>query len=191
MEVLWRVQAASHVAAIERAGTSGPFFRRAAVDGSACLCRRSDAGRDPVNSPLLVGYMVYYGPAAGNYTSSIDVGNTTAYTVSGLVEGTTYHFATTAYDAAHTQSGFSNDVAATVPYSAPVAPVQCQHHFRHRAAGAELSEHIHGNDHHLRLDVWRRHHREYPESGPCLFIGRGLHRQSHRDRSWRQQYQDQ
>ena len=76
---------------------------------------------DPVNSPSLVGYMVYYGPAAGNYTSSIDVGNTTSYTVSGLVEGTTYHFAATAYDAAHTQSGFSNDVAATVPYSAPVA----------------------------------------------------------------------
>ena len=76
---------------------------------------------DPVNSPLLVGYMVYYGPAAGNYTSSIDVGNTTAYTVSGLVEGTTYHFATTAYAAGHAQSGYSNDVGATVPYSAPVA----------------------------------------------------------------------
>ena len=76
---------------------------------------------DPVNSPLVVGYMVYYGPAAGNYTSSIDVGNTTSYTVPSLVEGTTYHFATTAYDAAHTQSGYSNDVSATVPSSAPVA----------------------------------------------------------------------
>jgi len=36
---------------------------------------------DPVNHPSLVGYMVYYGPAAGNYTSSIDVGNTTSYAV--------------------------------------------------------------------------------------------------------------
>ena len=76
---------------------------------------------DPVNSPLVAGYMVYYGPAAGNYTSSIDVGNLTSYTVPNLVEGTTYHFATTAYDAAHTQSGYSNDVSATVPSSAPVA----------------------------------------------------------------------
>ena len=76
---------------------------------------------DPVNSPSLVGYMVYYGPAAGNYTSSIDVGNTTTYTVPNLVEGSTYHFAATAYDATHTQSGFSNDASATVPYSAPVA----------------------------------------------------------------------
>ncbi len=76
---------------------------------------------DPVNSPSLAGYMVYYGPAAGNYTASIDVGNTTAYTVSGLLEGTTYHFAATAYDTTRTQSGFSNDVAATVPNGAPVA----------------------------------------------------------------------
>jgi PKD repeat protein len=76
---------------------------------------------DPEISPSLVGYMVYSGPSAGNYTSSIDVGNTTTYTVSNLVEGATYHFAATAYDASHTQSGFSNDVSATVPYSAPVA----------------------------------------------------------------------
>src|SRR5207344_2856624 len=64
---------------------------------------------------------IYYGPAAGSYTTSIDVGNTTSYAVSNLVEGATYHFAATAYDAAHTQSGFSNDVSATIPYSAPVA----------------------------------------------------------------------
>ena len=76
---------------------------------------------DPVNHPSLVGYMVYYGPAAGNYTSSIDVGNTTSYAGFNLVEGATYHFAATAYDAAHTRSGFSNDVSATIPYSAPVA----------------------------------------------------------------------
>ena len=76
---------------------------------------------DPVTSPSLVGYMVYYGPGAGNYPSSIDVGNTTTYAVSNLVEGATYHFAATAYDASHTESGFSNDVSATVSYSAPVA----------------------------------------------------------------------
>ena len=76
---------------------------------------------DPVISPSLVGYMVYYGPAAGNYPTRIDVGNTTSYAVSNLVEGATYHFAATAYDASHMESGFSNDVSATVPYSAPVA----------------------------------------------------------------------
>ena len=39
---------------------------------------------DPVASPGLAGYMLYYGPAAGNYPSKIDVGNTTGYTVSTL-----------------------------------------------------------------------------------------------------------
>jgi PKD repeat protein len=76
---------------------------------------------DAVNDPSVVGYKVYSGPAAGNYTSSIAVGNTTSYTESNLAEGATYHFAATAYDATGTQSGFSNDVGVTVPYSAPVA----------------------------------------------------------------------
>jgi PKD repeat protein len=76
---------------------------------------------DPVTSSSLAGYMVYYGPAAGSYPNKIDVGNTTTYAVTGLVEGSTYHFAVTAYDAAHTESGYSNDAGTTVPYSAPVA----------------------------------------------------------------------
>ena len=74
---------------------------------------------DPVSNAA--GYTVYYGPAAGNYTSNIDVGNKTSSPVSNLTEGATYHFAVTAYNAAHTQSGFSNDVSATIAYSAPVA----------------------------------------------------------------------
>ena len=76
---------------------------------------------DPVTNPAVVGYALYYGPTAGNYTARIDVGNVTSYTVSNLTEGATYHFAVTAYDAAHTESPFSNDVSGTIPYSAPVA----------------------------------------------------------------------
>ena len=75
---------------------------------------------DPATAPV-VGYMIYYGPAAGSYSSKIDVGNRTSYTVSGLAEGATYHFAATAYDAAHAESGFSNDAVAAVPYGTPVA----------------------------------------------------------------------
>src|SRR5438874_13483039 len=76
---------------------------------------------DPVTSAALSGYMVYSGPTAGNYTSKIDVGNATTRVVSNLVEGATYHFAVTAYDASHVESGFSNDVGATIPSSTPVA----------------------------------------------------------------------
>ena len=76
---------------------------------------------DPDTSPMVVGYRIHFGPAPGNYPSQIDAGNTTAYTVTSLVEGSTYHFAATAYDASNTESGYSNDVSATVPYSVPVA----------------------------------------------------------------------
>ena len=76
---------------------------------------------DPVTSPALAGYVLHYGPSAGNYTSRIDVGNTISRTVSNLTEGATYHFAVTAYDASHTETGFSNDVSATIPYGAPSA----------------------------------------------------------------------
>ncbi len=76
---------------------------------------------DPPTGPAPAGYMVYYGPSAGTYPSKIDVGNATTYTVTGLVEGTTYHFAATDYDASRAESGFSNDVAATVPVTTPVA----------------------------------------------------------------------
>ena len=65
--------------------------------------------------------MVYYGPSAGVYPSRIDVGNVTSYTVSGLTEGATYHFAVTAYDSSHVESGYSNDAAGTVAYSVPAA----------------------------------------------------------------------
>jgi len=76
---------------------------------------------DPVSSPALSGYMLYYGPAAGNYTSKVDVGNTTQRTVANLTDGGTYHFAVTAYDSSHTESAFSNDASTTLPTGAPVA----------------------------------------------------------------------
>jgi PKD repeat protein len=76
---------------------------------------------DPVSSPALAGYYLYYGPAVGNYTSKIDVGNATTRTVMDLAEGATFHFVVTAYDASHTESGYSNDVSTTIPFAAPVA----------------------------------------------------------------------
>jgi len=76
---------------------------------------------DPPTGSPPTGYMLYYGTSAGNYPSKIDVGNVGTYTVSGLTDGGTYHFAATDYDVSHTESGFSNDVVATASTSAPVA----------------------------------------------------------------------
>ncbi len=76
---------------------------------------------DPVTHASLAGYVIHYGPAAGNYPNSIDVGNVTTKTVTNLTEGATYHFAVAAYDSSHVESGLSNDVAATIAYTVPVA----------------------------------------------------------------------
>jgi PKD repeat protein len=77
---------------------------------------------DPVVSPVSAsGYVLYYGPAAGDYTTAIDVGDAAIRTVSGLAEGATYHFAVTAYDSLRAQSGYSNDVGVTLAYSVPMA----------------------------------------------------------------------
>jgi hypothetical protein len=58
----------------------------------------------------VTGYMIHYGTAAGAYSQGIDVGNMTSYTVSNLIEGKTYYFAVTAYNAGGYQSIYSNEV---------------------------------------------------------------------------------
>lgn len=59
----------------------------------------------------LGGYRLYYGLASRSYSSTIDVGNQTRYTVSDLDDNRTYYFAVTAYNNRNTfESGFSNEV---------------------------------------------------------------------------------
>ena len=76
---------------------------------------------EPVSNASVVGYMVYYGPGARNYTAKIDAGKVTSRTIVNLSDGATYHFAVTAYDAARKETAYSNDVATTIPIGAPVA----------------------------------------------------------------------
>ena len=63
----------------------------------------------------LAGYMLFYGTTSGSYPNSIDVGNTTEYTLTGLVEGTTYYFAAKAYDTSDNASDYSQELVYTVP----------------------------------------------------------------------------
>lgn len=63
----------------------------------------------------LAGYKLHYGTAPGSYSRSITVGNVTAYTVTGLANGTTYYFAATAYNAAGVESAYSNEITVAVP----------------------------------------------------------------------------
>jgi len=69
------------------------------------------------NTDAATGYKLYYSTTSGRYGSVIDVGNITTYTVNNLNAGTTYYFAATAYDASGDESGYSNEVAYTIPSS--------------------------------------------------------------------------
>jgi hypothetical protein len=70
---------------------------------------------DPDASPGLAGYKIYWGTVSKNYSWSADTSTQTTYTAPNLSEGATYYFAATAYDAARTESVFSNEVTHTVP----------------------------------------------------------------------------
>ncbi len=75
-------------------------------------------------TPLTVaGYKLYYGQSSGTYSSVLDIGNQTTYTVTGLTAGSTYYFAVTVYDAWGKESTFSNEVSATLPPGSSDPPV--------------------------------------------------------------------
>jgi PKD repeat protein len=76
---------------------------------------------DLESDPSVIGYLVYQGQASGSYTTKVDVGLSSTYAPSNLTGGATYYFSVTAYNAARTESGFSNEVSATASSSAPVA----------------------------------------------------------------------
>lgn len=59
----------------------------------------------------VTGYVVKWGTRAGNYTSSIDVGNKTNWSVGGLTSDQKYFFVVTSYTAAGLASGPSNEVS--------------------------------------------------------------------------------
>ncbi len=64
----------------------------------------------------LAGYKLYYAtstPIDKTTSSSIDVGNITSYTFSGLNVGT-YYFSATAYDASGDESSLSNEVSKVI-----------------------------------------------------------------------------
>lgn len=66
----------------------------------------------------VTGYKLHYGTASGAYNQHQDVGNTTTAMAVNLIQGVIYYFAATAYTAAGAESGYSNEVA----YSVPVGP---------------------------------------------------------------------
>jgi hypothetical protein len=74
----------------------------------------------------LAGYRIHYGTASGRYTSIVDVGKHTSYTIAGLTPGT-YYFAVAAYDARRAESPLSLEVSKRIESNtsaaAPAGPV--------------------------------------------------------------------
>jgi hypothetical protein len=68
---------------------------------------------NPNPEPNISGYTVYCGTSSRNYSSSVDAGTSTVFTVAGLVPGT-YYFAVTAYASNEYESAFSDEVSITL-----------------------------------------------------------------------------
>jgi hypothetical protein len=67
-----------------------------------------------------VGYKLYYGQTSGSYQGAIDVGLQTSYSLGDLADGQRYYFSVKAYDAARSESGYSNEVT-TITTSSPLS----------------------------------------------------------------------
>lgn len=74
---------------------------------------------DPNTEPDLAGYRIHYGTSSGQWNTTIDVGNVTNVTISGLARGVTYYFVATAYNTANLESDPSNEVSYAVPENVP------------------------------------------------------------------------
>lgn len=86
---------------------------QASVSGTA------EVSWDPLVAANLSGYRVYYGTAPRIYLQALgqglNAGNFSSYSVAGLNRGSRYYFAVTAYDAADTESVYSNEVCKDIP----------------------------------------------------------------------------
>ena len=67
----------------------------------------------PSDTTGVAGYLLCYGDESGQYTTEIDVGDATTYTLSNLDPGA-YFFAVKAYGTEGEQSPFSNELFAMI-----------------------------------------------------------------------------
>ncbi len=70
----------------------------------------------------LTGFKVYSGTRSRQYDRVKDVGNVTQTVIDGLVDGQTYYFAVTAYDASGNESEFSDEAFKTISQGTGAPP---------------------------------------------------------------------
>lgn len=62
----------------------------------------------------LAGYRVYYGTGTGQYSNSVDIGNSTTCVIENLSTGNTYYFVVTSYDSSGNESEPSNEISKAI-----------------------------------------------------------------------------
>ncbi|HLH54281.1 MAG TPA: fibronectin type III domain-containing protein [Verrucomicrobiae bacterium] len=95
------------------------FFGNAAIATNSPAPVSLTLAWDASTDPSVVGYRLYEGTASQSYTNMVDVGDATTVTIPGLIPGTTYYFAVTAYDSSGLESPFSGEISYTVPTAPP------------------------------------------------------------------------
>ncbi len=98
---------------------------------------------DPNKENNIAGYKIYYGDSSGNYSSNVDVGNHTGYTITGLKSGKIYYFVITAYNVNGRESSYSAEISieATVGItSQPIAEDPVEEHMLQRVKKRELQQ---------------------------------------------------
>lgn len=99
------------------------FWVNSALAGSAILQWNANTESD------LAGYKIYYGTSARTgidpkictmcgYTTKVDVGKVTTYTINNLTNSQTYYFSISAYDTSANESAFSSQVSKLISNSA-------------------------------------------------------------------------
>lgn len=103
----YRLDVAAFSADGQRAGSASRLF--SVVSGSSVALEWDQ-------SAAAVGYRLYRGLASGSYDTVVDAGSEPSATSTGLLPGETYYFAVTAYEpGGEAESGYSNEIAYTVP----------------------------------------------------------------------------
>jgi hypothetical protein len=78
---------------------------------------------DPNNPAAVGGYILYYWQSTWDTAESIDVGNRTSYTLTGLEDGQTYHIVVTVYSADEgEESDYSEEIEVAVSEDSSASP---------------------------------------------------------------------
>lgn len=101
---------------------------------------------DANTEPDIAGYIVYWGNGSRSYDRSVDVGNVTQYTITGLQDLQTYYFAVRAYNTEGLQSAYSAEVTKSIPRNPDlVVGVASRLFWRNELNGGLAAWHMDGN----------------------------------------------